>query len=143
MKNRLFDYVFATIGVLLFAAGLYFVKTLTDPQGVMRALPYVCIGVGCGVFGHAMGNLLFRRTMMKNPDKQKQVEIERNDERSTAITNRAKAKAFDMMTYVYGALMLSFALMGTDMASVLLLVFAYLFVEFYGVYYRSKLEKEM
>ena len=56
---------------------------------------------------------------------------------------RAKAKAYDMMTFVLGALMLSFALMGVELTAVLLLVFAYLFVHSYAVYYRFKYDKEM
>ena len=63
--------------------------------------------------------------------------------RYVAIANRAKAKAHDMMVFVFGALMLAFTLMGTDMTSVLLLVFAYLFVIGYAVYYRCKYDKEM
>ncbi len=39
--------------------------------------------------------------------------------------------------------MISFALMGVDLAPLLLLVFAYLLVVGYSVYYRIKLEKEM
>ena len=41
------------------------------------------------------------------------------------------------MTFVFGALMIAFALMGVDMIAVLLLVFAYLFVQGYAIYYRS------
>ena len=47
------------------------------------------------------------------------------------------------MTFVFGALMLTFALMEVELAAVLLLVAAYLFVEFSAVYYRCKLEKQM
>ena len=47
------------------------------------------------------------------------------------------------MTYVFGALMVSFALMGVDTVAVLLLVAAYLFVEGYGIYCRVQLEKKM
>lgn len=39
--------------------------------------------------------------------------------------------------------MLAFALMGTDMVAVLMLVFAYLFVIGYGIFYRVKYDKEM
>ncbi|HQE70757.1 MAG TPA: hypothetical protein PK071_06530, partial [Atopobiaceae bacterium] len=55
---------------------------------------------------------------------------------------RAKGKAFDMMTFVFGALMLSFALMGVDMIAVLLLVFSYLFVHGSALYYRFKFERK-
>ena len=59
------------------------------------------------------------------------------------IANKAKGKAFDMMTFVFGSLMVSFALMGIDIVAVLLLVFAYLFVHGFSLYYRFKFEKEM
>ncbi|HYF75143.1 MAG TPA: hypothetical protein VD757_01040, partial [Candidatus Nitrosocosmicus sp.] len=74
---------------------------------------------------------------------EKQLEIDRHDERNIAIGNRAKAKAYDMMIYVFGALLLAFALMDVDMTALLLLVFAYLFVVGYGIYYRIKYDKEM
>ncbi|MEA4889917.1 MAG: hypothetical protein VB070_10685 [Clostridiaceae bacterium] len=45
--------------------------------------------------------------MKNNPEIQKQIEIEKNDERNVAMMNRAKAKAYDIMTFVFGALMLS------------------------------------
>ncbi len=55
--------------------------------------------------------------------------MERNDERNVTIANRAKAKAFDRMGFVFGALIAAFALMGTDMAEVVLLIVANLIVE--------------
>ena len=60
-----------------------------------------------------------------------------------AILNRAKAKALDRMFYVFGALMVSLALMGADIGIVLLLVAAYLFVAGCMVYYMCKYQKEM
>ena len=141
-KNR-WDYYLSAIGLIMLGTGLYFVKTFTEPEGIMRALPYVCIGIGCGIFGHGMGNIISRKAMKNSPDIQRQMEIDKTDERNIAIGNRAKAKAFDMMIFVFGALMLSFALMGVDVIAVLLLVFTYLLVLFYGIYYRIKYDKEM
>lgn len=60
-----------------------------------------------------------------------------------AIANKAKGKAFDMMTFVFGALMVSFALMEVDMVAALLLVFTYLFVHGSALYYRFQFDKEM
>lgn len=54
------------------------------------------------------------------------MEIEENDERNINIGNRAKAKAYDMMIFVFGALMLSLALMNVDLMVVLMLVCCYL-----------------
>lgn len=143
MKKGRMDYVTTVIGVFVLAIGLVLVKTLANPQGFMLALPYVCIGLGCGAFGHGMGNIISRRTMKNNPDIQKQLEIDKNDERNIAIANRAKGKAYDIMTFVFGALMVTFALMGINVIAVLLLVFAYLFIQGCGIYYRCKYDKEM
>ena len=100
-------------------------------------------GVGCDAFGQGMGNILARKAVKNFPEIEKQMEIDRKDERNLVIANRSKAKAYDIMIYVYSALMLAFALMGTDMAVILLLVFAYLFVVGCGVYYGCKYDKEM
>lgn len=143
MKKQGLDYLITAIGILLLGTGFFLLKTLLDPQGVMRALPYICIGIGCGAFGHGVGNIVTRKVMKKNPDIQKQLDIEKEDERNIAIANLAKAKAFDMMIYVFGALMIAFALMGVDMVAILLLVFAYLLVIGYNIYYLFRYNKEM
>lgn len=143
MKKNGFDYIATTAGLILLGIGLYLVKTITDPQGIMQALPYVCIGLGCGIFGQGMGNVISRKAIKSSAEIAKLIEIDANDERNIAIGNRAKAKAYDMMIYIFGALMVSFALMGIDMIAVLLLVCAYLFVVGYGIYYRCKYDKDM
>lgn len=143
MKKNTWNYSLTVVGLLLLGAGLYLARTVIEPQGVMRALPYVFIGVGCGIFGQGMGEIISRRAIKNNPDIQKRMDIEKNDERNMAIANRAKAKAYDMMIFVFGALMIAYALMGIDLVQVLLLVFAYLFVIGYGIYYRFKFDKEM
>ena len=109
----------------------------------MQTLPYICVGVGCGVFGHGIGNIVGEKAIANSSEIKKQLDINKNDERNIAITNGAKAKAYDMMIYVFGALMISFALMEVDMVVILLLVFAYLFVVAYGIYYRYKYDKKM
>lgn len=143
MKKSRLDQVIAFIGMLLLASGLFLVKTLDNPQGFMLVLPYILEGVGCGAFGFGMGNIVSRRATPNDPIIKRQMEIETNDERNIAIENRAKTKAFNLMTHVFSALMLTFALMGVDMIVVLLLVFAYLFVHGYEIYCRSKYDKEM
>ena len=90
-----------------------------------------------------MGNLVSDKAIQNYPDIKRQIEIEEKDERNIAISSRAKAKAYDIMTFVFGALMVSFALMGVDMIPILLFVFTYLFIQGYAIYYRCKYEKEM
>lgn len=143
MKKNGFDYLITVIGLLLLGFGLFLVKTHSAQQGIMRALPYICIGIGCGAFGHGVGNIISQKAIKNSPNIQKQLEIDKNDERNVAIANRAKAKAYDMMIFVLGALILAFALMGIDVLAVLMLVFAYLLIIGYGIYYRCKYDREM
>lgn len=142
MKAKVAQWTAIVAGVLLLAAGLWLVKTKGDPQGMMEAVPFVCIGVGCGLFGHGAGNAISERAIRSDPKLRRKLEIEKNDERTIAIANAAKGKAFDMMTFVFGALMLAFALMGVDMIATLLLVFSYLIVHGFALYHHFKLDRE-
>jgi len=143
MKKNGLDYLIVVIGLLLLGFGLFLVKTLSAPVGIMRAIPYISIGIGCGAFGHGIGKIISQKAIRTSLKIQMQLEIDKNDERNVAILNRAKAKVYDMMIFVFGVLMLVFALMGIDLIAVLLLVFSYLFVMSSGIYYRWKYEREM
>ncbi|AFA49984.1 hypothetical protein [Acetobacterium woodii] len=143
MKRQFRNAGFVIIGLMLLISGLAMVKLLPDSQGLLLALPYVGIGLGCGIFGHGMGEIISQKAIKNCPDIEKQIEIDKKDERNIAIARRAKAKAYDIMIPVFGALLLTVALMGVDLIIVLLLVSAYLFVVFYGLYYRVKYDREM
>ena len=143
MNKKLIDYFMVVIGIVLLLCGLVLIKLIDTPQGIFIALPYICIGVGCGIFGHRMGNLINLRLNSNHPDIKKQMEIEQKDERHIVIQNQAKAKAYEMMIFVFGALMICFALMNVDMMVILMLVSCYLFIIGYSVYYRVKYDKEM
>ena len=143
MKKNVFYYVVAALGILLFGTGIFLLKSLLDPQGILLVLPYICIGLGCGAFGHGMGGVISLRVQKSNPSIQKQIEIDKNDERNIAISNRAKARAYDMMIFVFAALLISFALMGVDLIVILLMVFSYLLIIGYAIYCYSKYNKEM
>ena len=143
MKKSIGSVIALIIGLALLGAGLYLLKTVFAPTGMLLALPYVFIGLGCGMFGQGVSGFVNRAVLKKNPEIAKQQEIEQKDERNQEIANRAKAKAYDAMVFVFGALMVAFALMGMDLVPVLLLVGAYLYVVGVGLYYRFKLEKEL
>ncbi|MEK3884802.1 hypothetical protein [Paenibacillus sp. PL2-23] len=130
-------------GVLILAAGVSVIKTTDEWQGLAGALPYICIGLGAGLFGHGMGKLMSSFAKKHSPAAAKQVEIEQNDERNLAIAYRAKAKAYDLMVPVLGALLTALALMGLELTMLLLLAAAYTFIIGCSVYYRVKYSKEM
>ena len=143
MKRKVLESLLAAGGVLLMAAGLLLLRAFPEAEGAARVAPYLMVGLGSGMFGHGMGGIISRRALKGAPDVQKALEIERTDERNVMIGNAAKGKAFDLMTYLYGALTFSFAMMDIGIAPVLLLVAAHLFVHGYAVYWRIRLEKEM
>lgn len=131
------------IGLAFLLGGFLCLQMVENPQGMMEALPFVCIGCGCGLFGGGFGSLTGKIILDKNPEAKKIKEIEEKDERNQEIGRRAKAKAYDMMISVFGVLVLVFAMIGMEAAPILMLVCAYLFVVGYGIYYRLKYEKEM
>ena len=142
MSRATKQYILTIAGILCCITGLVSLKAIAEPQGVLQVLPYLCIGIGCGVFGHGAGEIAANRAYAKNPQLRKQMEIEKQDERNIAIANQAKAKAYDSMLYVLGAVMIAFALMNVQTTTILLLVAAYLLVVGVNVFYLNKYQKE-
>ena len=81
---------------------------------------------------------------LKNaPEIQKQIKMNQRDERNVQIVNQAKGKAYDAMIYIFGALLVLFTLMNTNLFITLSLVTAYLCVVSISIFYSDKLGKEM
>lgn len=143
MKNQK-NYLIAVSGALITALGLYFVKSSGYPDEILTAIPYLFVGIGCVIFGHGTGNIITNQTMKNYPEMRRKREIEKCDERNIMIANRAKAKAYDFMISLFGALIISLGIMGVEIVpTLLLLVIAYLFVVGYAIYRRLKYEREM
>ena len=140
MKNKTKSTVLTVFGLLVLAAGLVALKVYE--LGTQTA-PYLCIGLGCGVFGQGLGELLTRRSEKGHPELARQREIEENDERNIALRDKAQAKAYRIMLPVFGALFMAFGLMQVELRVILLLVAAYLYICACSVYYSEKYRKEM
>ena len=54
MKSTKYLLILAA-GVLLFAGGFILLRLITEPEGMMKALPFILIGIGCGTFGYGLG----------------------------------------------------------------------------------------
>ena len=144
MKHRAFrHYGIMAAGLLAAAAGIAVLLLVKDAQGVLRVLPYLCVGIGSGLFGQGMGNMISQRKMEQNPETARQIRIEQKDERNIAVVNRAKAKALDIMLYTFAVLLLALVVIGVSTPVLLLLVFGYVFVIGSEVYYISRYSKEM
>lgn len=141
MNKNVLYLIITMIGLVFVGAGFVLLKNFSGMPS--QPYPYILIGVGCGSFGHGFGELISRRALKNHPELVKMKEIELKDERNQLIGNKAKAKAYDCMIFVYGALMLALGLMKASMQVLLLMAFAYLFILGYGIYYRCKYEKEL
>lgn len=75
MKRR--SCVIAALGIALLLCGFYLLKSAEKSDGFLIPLPYLCIGFGCGLFGHGTGNLIASRAISRDPSAQKQMEIEK------------------------------------------------------------------
>ena len=117
-KSRTYA-LLSAVGFILFAAGLVLIKFSQNVEGILRTLPYICVGIGAGVFGHNLGELMKNLAVRKDPQAARQIEIEAKDERNIAISNKAKAKAYDFMLTIFSALMLVFAIMQVEIYVIL------------------------
>lgn len=143
MKKNIKAVGFTVLGLFLIVIGLILIKINPELQSIMKALPYLCIGIGCGIFGDNLEEIINSMVLKKYLDEAKKIEIEQNDERNIIIANKAKAKAYDKIIYIYGVLIVAFGLMRVDIMVIIILVISYLFAVFSGIYYRAKYEKEM
>lgn len=126
------------LGVSLFCVGGF---VLTYPD--LKSLSALCIGIGAGLFGMSVGQIIVIITADKNPRYKQKMAIEEKDERNILIRNTAKGKAFDVMGFVFSILMLVYALISVDMFIILLLVAAYSIVYIVYIIFLSKYSKEM
>lgn len=131
------------LGIILIIISIWILKINSRPEGVFFTFPFICIGMGCGILGYGLSQIIHEMTLKNNSETAKLVEIEVHDERNITINNRAKAKAFDLMLYLFAGLLLIFALLNVDMIATLLLVGAYLFVVGYRFYSLWRYHKEM
>ncbi len=145
MKNKKIKkhVLLSILGLIFMIIGIVIVKSFPELQSIIRVVPFLCFGIGAGILGENVGLAVNTYIFSKNPTVAKKVEIEEKDERNTIIKNKAKAKSYDLMLMVYGALLLAFALSGIDLYIVITLVVFYLFSNLLNLFYLLKFQKEM
>lgn len=57
MKSRK-NYFITFCGIAFVVGGICLISSFKTPNEWMLVLPYLCIGVGCGLFGHGIGNTI-------------------------------------------------------------------------------------
>ena len=135
--------LFLLIGLIIFIVGAVLTKFTKYLPETIQTLPFILIGIGAGVFGQNLGNLINLYLMKKNPQLAQVQKIEAQDERNITITNKAKAKAYDLMVIAFGILLLMLSLMNVALTTILALVITYLLVVFSNIYFINKYSKEL
>lgn len=146
MKNKnyvLKNILLSFLGVVLVAVGLFIYQKTLGMDKTIVVIPYIFIAIGCGILGHFTGNLIQYYSTKNNEELKRQIEIEKNDERNVLIAEKSKAKAYDLMIYLFAAMLIIFSLMGADKLQILVLVAIYLSLQIYALYWKSKFESRM
>ena len=137
------DWLFLFLGIGFLVLGFWVHKNSGGRDQMTMVVPYLFIALGCGVFGHFTGNIMKYYSIKNHEDLMRQLEIEKKDERNILITEKSKAKAYDLMIYLFAALILIFSLMGVDKLQIVIIVATYLSIQVYALYWSSKLESKM
>ena len=142
-KNVTKDWFFTFLGIGLVACGFLIHKNSVSTDKMIVTIPYIFIGVGCGIFGNFMGNVIKYFSTKNHEELERQIQIDKNDERNILIAEKSKAKAYDLMIYLFASILIIFSLMGVDKLAIIMMVAIYLSIQIYALYWRSKFERKM
>lgn len=101
------------------------------------------IGIGSGVIGASIAQLLTIKIYSKNPSKLKTKTIEVNDERNILIKQKAKSSAYKIFTYVLSIVLMSLVFMNLDSIWLFAAVSLYIIRFIIEIFFISKYMKEM
>lgn len=142
-KNVIKEWFLTFVGIGLVVVGFLLHKYSLRTDKMIVTIPYIFIGVGCGIFGHFMDNLIKYFSTKNYIELERQIQIDKNDERNILIAEKSKAKAYDLMIYLFASMLIIFSLMGVDKLAIIMIVAIYLSIQIYALYWRSKFENKM
>ena len=142
-KNVIKEWFLTFVGIGLVVVGFLLHKYSLSTDKMIVTIPYIFIGVGCGIFGHFMDNLIKYFSTKNHKELERQIQIDKNDERNILIAEKSKAKAYDLMVYLFVSILIIFSLMGVDKLAIIMIVAIYLSIQIYALYWRSKFENKM
>lgn len=118
LRNKQYLYVLGIIaGIALVIAGAFF------KDAEIKGLMGICIGVGAGLIGMFVANLIILRIETKHPQAFVQKKIEEKDERNRMIWDKTRAKANTIiMMDVMPILTLVFVLIDAELYVILAMV---------------------
>lgn len=138
MSKKKSIYVF-----LLVAAFVMLVISVFLQGEKLKPISGVLIGLGAGLVGLSVSNLLRIRLEQKNPKIAKQNEIEFQDERNTMIRYKSKAKAGDISQWLILCISFVTILARMKLWLTLSIIGIFLLQSVIELYYASKYSKQM
>ena len=132
--------IIGAILIIMSAMSLFFLR---EEGYTYTVAGYVVFGIGFGLLGDALGRFNSMKLEQKDPERMKTIRVEKSDERNISIAEKAKAKAFSFMTYLYAAVLMVLAIMRVELRALLVMVAAYLLVMLFSLFVKLKLYKEM
>lgn len=137
LKKQSFYIATLVLGICLIAVSLF----LKGEE--LKSIAGICIGIGTGLFGSSIANLLMKRMEENNPKRMKQREVEFKDERNTLIRYKAKAKAADIIQWCIMGVAYITILIYTPLWVTLVTVGVFLLYNVLAIYFMNKFQQEM
>lgn len=109
----------------------------------LKSITGVCLGIGSGLSGMSIANLLMKRIESKNPVMRKQNEIDYNDERNAFIRYKAKSKVANIMKWCIIGIAYITILINTHLWLTLVIVGVFVLQSILVVYFTNKYQKEI
>lgn len=129
--------IFILLGAVLLAIGFFAVGDN------LKSVSGFCIGIGLALIVMNIMNLILNHYYKKHPAVKKQSDIELKDERTVAITNQAKAKAFDIMLKILFVIPFIMILFDLPLWMMLSTIALYVFGLSVQMYFAVRYHKEM
>lgn len=137
LKKTSFYIATLIIGIVLAAVSFLFTEE------AVKAVGGVLLGVGAGLTGMSIANLLMKRYEKKHPDIARQNEIEQGDERSVMIRTRARATAGTALQWLVIALAFVLILADAPLWQTLTVVGVYVVYHVLTLVLTARYQKQM
>lgn len=137
ISNVTRHFILIILGIIALAVGFL---VLGDKY---KSVSGLCIGIGAGVVGMSIANLIITLYYRKHPDIKKLNDIESKDERTIIITNKAKAKSFDIIIKILMIIPFLMILIDLPLWMIFATIALYLFGFFAQIYLTIRYSKEM
>jgi len=142
-KRERIGTLLVVIGVILALASILVFLFVKNTRFNYTVISYAIFGGGFGLLGDGLGRLNSARIAKKNPEKMKLINIEKNDERNVSINEKAAAKTFWFMFYIFAVVLIVLVIMRIDVKALYIVLAAYEISIIFFLLIKLKLYREM